>query len=191
MFSKNSEVLKIAEKVKGGNIIDIGAHIGTFTLALSALCKIQNGIAIKPSPKNFALLKKNLTINGLTNCHCEQAACYSSSGEMDFYEDTKNTALGSLRAGGTRRNSIKIKVKTIDNLVPKTWKSIALLKVDAEGADLDVLSGAKKTLKITEIVFVDVGLKEEHEEITSFLKKYGFSRVFDASNFLVLVKSQQ
>jgi hypothetical protein len=110
---------------------------------------------------------------------------------MDFYEDAKNTALGSLRAGGTRRNSIKIKVKTIDNLVPKTWKSIALLKVDAEGADLDVLSGAKKTLKITEIVFVDVGLKEEHEEITSFLKKYGFSRVFDASNFLVLVKSQQ
>ena len=191
MFSKNSEVLKIAEKVKGGNIIDIGAHIGTFTLALSALFKIQNCIAIEPSPKNFVLLKKNLTINGLANCHCEQAACYSSSGEMKFYEDAKNTALGSLRAGGTRRNSIKIKVKTVDDLVPKTWKSVALLKVDAEGADLDVLSGTKKILNMTKMVFVDVGLKEEHEEVTNFLEKYGFSRVSDASKFLVLTKPKQ
>ena len=74
-------------------------------------------------------------------------------------------------------SEIKIETKKLDSL---KIKRIKLLKVDAEGHELEVLMGSKETLKITEYICIDMGgekgefNKNTVSEVTNFLLDNNF-----------------
>lgn len=128
-------------------ILDVGAHVGVF--AMYAARKAHKGIvlAVEPHPINFKLLNLNVQINDLKNVLSFNTALTNYNGKAKLYIYA--------RPGGhsitIRRTNefIVVNAETIDNLFGRIgFKDIESLfvKINAEGAELEVLEGGRNTL---------------------------------------------
>lgn len=146
-------------------VIDVGANIGFFTLAALSNCEGATVHAFEPSPNSFALFSGCLSRNNLTDrVTANQLALSSEPGEMDFYlHSTEYGAYDGFR--DTRYSDVgdatltKVPVTTLDIYADKKkLKRLDLLKIDAEGAELSVLKGGRKTLSMLRpVVLFEVG----------------------------------
>jgi FkbM family methyltransferase len=132
----------------GMTVIDIGAHIGYYTL-IFAKCVGATGrvVAFEPLTVNFCLLRKKIELNKLRNVQAFPQAVFSRMQEMIITvpDDLPNSGDGSVyHARGTKRFSVPaIKLDTFcasSGLLPD------ILKMDVEGAEYDVLMGAEQTI---------------------------------------------
>ena len=135
----------------GMHIIDIGAHIGLFSVYTSQLTGAEGKvICFEPTPGTFSLLQQTLKLNHCENVIAVQAAVSDKDGTANFYisaiqqEGNNSNSLVKNR-DEKDLNSYEVKLETIDGIV-KTYKlKPSLIKIDAEGAELDVLKGGLKT----------------------------------------------
>lgn len=148
------------QTIKPGNTcIDVGAHIGIYTVYMA---KLSNGnvFSFEPTPDSFKTLKKVVAIN-----HCEDRvtilpiAIDQTTGKASFYLNSSILS-GSDATRVAEANSLvyvdfgktshkeKIEVDTIsiDDFAEKNKRKINFIKIDAEGAELNVLKGAGKTI---------------------------------------------
>lgn len=176
-------LLKIFEKysdgeirVKSGDVvIDVGANIGEFTVSVSHLA--SSIIAIDPDPNVQSSLKRNT--EEISNASIYQVALSNSNGEADFFINTRD-ADSSLVMPQAYSEMIKVRVCSLDKLVEEAGiEKVDFLKVEAEGWEPEILSGASRTLAITQKIAVDAG-PERHgeptvEPVTKLLKHAGFN----------------
>lgn len=130
---------------KAGNIvIDIGAYVGMYSIKASQLVG-PNGfvVAVEPLPDNIVYLKNNL--KGLSNTRVEKVALSDYIGKGKLYTSPSSAAHSMVYA---QDNYVVVRVTTLDELV-KRWRfaRVDYIKMDAEGSDLRILKGAKKTLQ--------------------------------------------
>ncbi|MBE3128584.1 MAG: FkbM family methyltransferase [Actinobacteria bacterium] len=132
-------------ELDSGNFIDVGANIGKFSVivAKNLYGKVY---AIEPHPQTFDILRKNIKLNNLKNVEAINFACSSKKGDIDLYIDERGTLGHSIKADSKSVGKRKIKVKAIclDDL---EIDNVKLIKIDVEGAESDVLKGAKKILE--------------------------------------------
>jgi len=69
----------------GDTFLDIGAHVGFFTVTIGLSSKTTKIIAFEPNPKNFQILEANTAANGLTNVVCEPIAISDQEGTGTLY----------------------------------------------------------------------------------------------------------
>lgn len=153
--SYESENFELLEKscVPGAVVLDIGAHIGLFSV-IAAQVTGKNGkvYAFEPAPSTFALLQKAVVIN-----HEEQVietfqqAVGKAKGKITFFvSDNQADNSNSLVNYKDDRDlhGIKVAVTTVDDLVKeKNINRVDFMKIDVEGAEFDTLQGAIATLK--------------------------------------------
>lgn len=156
-----------------GIFIDIGAHIGKYTVPIAK--KLGNKgkvVAIEPDPDNFRALLQNIAVNNLYNVIPIQVACSSDNGETLLYKHPLDPS-GNSMVHKSRR-SIVVQTKTLDTIVKDLGLTdVRLIKIDVEGAELDVLKGASNTLsKFDDLTIV---IESRHKEIIPFLQNFGFS----------------
>lgn len=135
---------KIYEKLwspkEGDTVLDAGAYVGMFTVRASELVgKSGRVIAIEPEPRNFAYLERNT--EGLGNVTLIKAIASSWEGKGRLY---LSGASPCHTTAYKHRNSIEIRQITLDSLNTKA----DFVKIDAEGAELDILGGAEKLLSM-------------------------------------------
>lgn len=129
-------------------VLDIGAHDGYFTLLASRKVGEKGKvIAFEPSPKERRLLQLNLKINRCKNVKVEPYALSSQVGESTFYvvvgHDTGCNSLKLPRVSEPTKE-IKVSTATLDDYLSKTEiGSVDFMKIDAEGAELEIFKGAK------------------------------------------------
>jgi FkbM family methyltransferase len=137
------------ELAPGATFIDVGANVGYFALLASQrVGPLGTVIAIEPSRRTADLLERNATRNGaplvLEQCACtDDDAC----GTVALFQgaDSGETSLASGAAGSQR--SEQIPAKTLDRIVRERGLTrVDVIKIDVEGAEYQVLSGAKRTL---------------------------------------------
>jgi len=183
-------------KVKPGmTVVDIGAHIGTFTLLASKRAGNKGRvIAVEAELKNFDQLKKNLEINEIKNVIPVNIALSDFNGQKDFYI-TKGSGCHSFSANAGQEviNKIKTGVKSLDTLIKElNIEKIDLIKIDTEGAELEILKGARETLiKNPEMKMVIAAYHYPKEilEVVDYLKKLNFSsRILPGVFSLVVVE---
>jgi FkbM family methyltransferase len=138
------------ELVPSDVIVDVGAHSGE--LGLWAEKFGSQYLAIEPDPAAFGALSRNLPQAKKVNC-----AAGKQAGRLPFYLAT-STGDSSFEIA-ERRKPIEVKVETLDVLVNSFFPggNIAILKIEAEGFEPEVLEGAREVLKRTELVTVDAG----------------------------------
>lgn len=124
--------------------IDVGAHIGYYTI-LFAKCVGPTGqvISLEPFPANFALLQKNIELNDMSQVRAFHEAVFSCAGELTISapDDLLNSGDASVvHKHGTKQ--FRVPAVTLDSLCSRP----DFLKVDVEGAEYDVLLGAKETI---------------------------------------------
>lgn len=136
-------------------IIDIGAHIGTFTVR--ACRKIKGKglvVAIEPEPSNLWYLVINLSINKCKNVKIIRAACSDSDGYDYLY--LHGFTGHSIVIHSKER--IPVRTLRLDTLSSKlkcflSDKNVSI-KMNAEGAELRILQGATETLRYCNVIVI-------------------------------------
>jgi FkbM family methyltransferase len=128
---------------EGMTAVDVGAAVGLFSLTLARLVgSTGRVVAIEPAERNIQLLKKNVRRNGLqVEVVCAAASC--DNGVRDFFLTDSSDSHAFFRHPLIAPKSV-VKVRTVrlDSLMSE----LDFLKVDVEGAELDVLAGAGSLL---------------------------------------------
>lgn len=130
----------------GGVFIDVGANIGYFSIiGARSVGPTGRVYAFEPMDETYRLLRKNLSLNKLTNVEAVNLACFSSSGRvaMERTCDSGTSHLSFIES----ENSKTVCVTTLDEFVAQSGiKRIDVIKIDTEGCDLEVLKGARQTI---------------------------------------------
>lgn len=171
-------------------IIDVGVAHGTYELyenfPKSQILLIE---PIEEFNSHLEKIKNKYDSVSIFNC-----AVGSNEGKMtiNVHDDLMGSSLYN-EAEGEDTDGIKreIDIKTLDQLCSKyiggTQK--ALLKIDVQGAELDVMNGAKKLLENIEIIVLEVSLHKffingpELYDVMNYMNKIGFV-VYDIFGFL-------
>lgn len=132
----------------GMTVLDIGAHIGYFTL-LFAKCAGSTGrvVSFEPLPTNFALLQKNLRLNHLQNAQAIPKAVFSQTAEIMINIPGDHLTSGDAsvyRVVGSKQ--LLVPATTLDSFCASSGYRPDFLKMDVEGAEYDVLMGGKETI---------------------------------------------
>lgn len=173
--------------------IDVGAYVGTYSIPIAkAHNKSTRVIAIEPAPQSFALLKKHIEMNEVReNVQTLNVACCDSSRDADF--DFKHSILFSERPLSSenyicvddnaeeRESLIKVKAISLDDYLKENEIKPNYMKIDVEGSELQVLRGAKETLrKVRPIVFCELHKFNWHmfdtseQELLDLLSEVGY-----------------
>lgn len=141
----------VKNEIKPGDIvIDVGANIGYYTLIFAKLVgKTGKVIAFEPEPKNFQLLKKNIAINELTNVIIEQKIVSDKNEKIKLFLADSGIVGHRINPIKNTTNFIEVDSVTLDNYlqINNLNKKINFLKIDVEGAEMQVLEGAKCILE--------------------------------------------
>ncbi len=130
-----------------GPILDIGGHIGCFSLMASALRSTLPIYCFEPHAGNFELLKKNLKDNGARNVVAKQLAVSDTVGEVELQlsrEDLNHSLVSAIEPTGLVQ---KTQSTTLEQIFEKEKIGhCGLLKLDCEGSEYDILHSAPKSI---------------------------------------------
>ena len=160
---------------KGDTVIDVGANIGTISLALTKrLGKLGKCHAIEPHPRIYKYLKNNIALNNLEQQIETYHVALGENEKTVLFSDQSDDSNNQVSENGP----INIEVKKLDDIV--NLANIQLLKIDVEGYEYEVLKGAKNIAMNSKLIYLECipELLEKYnageEQLVSLLKKYGF-----------------
>ena len=146
-------------------MIDVGAHIGTYAVPIAQTVGSPGRVlAIEPVEEHYVLLERNLERNHLTDRVLTFHAL--AGGEAKFHLGAQAGNSGSARfAGKGGARNVQFPGVRVDDIAPS---GVALMKVDVEGMEADVLRSARQLLhRDRPIVIFETGTGSDIREVTS------------------------
>jgi FkbM family methyltransferase len=142
----------IETTLKPGDVfIDVGAHVGYFTLlAARRVTEAGTILSIEPNPAALEELHQNVERSRLNNVLIAHTACGDSDESVRLYLHTEsNSSMASLSAANaTGGIEVDVACSTLDDLCAERGVARAhLIKIDVEGAELSVLRGMDRILR--------------------------------------------
>ena len=138
----------------GSTVVDVGANIGYNTLhAARRAGPSGRVIAIEPTPDNLAVLRRNVAAAGLGNVVIEAKAAGRVAGRRDLFVRGAVSAVNSLfplSCYASVTDVFPVPVVPLDDLVDEA----DVVKIDVEGAGLDVLEGMPRMLRAAQVVLI-------------------------------------
>jgi FkbM family methyltransferase len=133
----------------GMTVVDVGANIGVYTLLAARAATSGRVIAFEPDDTSAALLERNVTANRFANVTVVKKALASFSGVTRLFVVAGHPALASLASSNARgsNRSVEVEVARLDDeLAELGVDTVNIVKLDAQGAELDILEGAERTI---------------------------------------------
>jgi FkbM family methyltransferase len=131
--------------VENGTFIDVGANIGYWSLFVAARSPNVQIVACEMDEENLALLKKNLS-PFMNQVKLIEAAISATDGELQISMDPlgreSSIMEGMSFSGGVVK---RVPARSLDGML-KEFARVALIKIDVEGAEAAVLSGARQLI---------------------------------------------
>jgi FkbM family methyltransferase len=156
----------------GSTVVDIGANIGTHTLAFAQWVGAGRVISIEPQPAIFGLLTANCLLNARWNVDLVNAVCSHTPGWVQIaldYAEIENCGAVAFRTQPEPRRWMpwnkathpqrpvglnNVPVVRLDDLIGD--RQVDFLKLDVEGMELECLQGAQRTLRISRpVIFME------------------------------------
>jgi FkbM family methyltransferase len=161
----------------GDTVVDVGSFIGTHALSFAGAVGITGKVyAFEPNKFSYYCLSGNIVINNMFTIDAYNIALAVNEGSLEFPCIDIGAIMVPANFGGYRSEKnydgkrIKMECNNLDNFNLQNCK---LIKVDAEGMNLDVLKGSKKTISKYK-PFIAVEIEDEDTDLL-----YDFIRNFD------------
>lgn len=197
IFSNGSAEIKLLESLldEGDGFVDVGANIGTLTLT-GANRVGQKGqvIAVEPSSRLTEALRLSVSQNGMSQVDIVQAAAAEEEGKEEFYLSEGSSGVGSFLRDyvsrfATPRKCI-VKVISLDSLIHMVKiKTVRLVKIDVEGAELRVISGAQRFIeRFTPFICCEFNPQSlraagrDYLELFNSLRELGYRKFYDVGS---------
>ena len=139
----------VKANVRNGSIaVDVGAHIGYYSLLLSRLVGPTGQVySFEPVPPNFSFLTENLKMNGCANVEAVNRAVLDRQTQIrvDLPEGDP-LPIGVSFADASQAGSVKVETVSLDEYLLARTLKVDFLKVDAECAEDMVLTGARRLI---------------------------------------------
>lgn len=193
----------------GDVMVDVGANIGTNTLEAASLVGPGGRVyAVEAHPRTHRFLAANIRLNQFGNVVTFNTAVGCESGSITFtdshYDDMNRVdergRLPEFRplaiASGfplEKKLGIEVPMRRLDDLLSGEARPIRLLKIDVEGYEKFVLTGASDTLAKTEAIFIEMEPENfrvfgyGNEDVAEILSSRGFT-LYDIDDAGRLVK---
>lgn len=153
----------------GSVVLDVGANVGAYALwqfrnmgATSAPGGVI--VAVEAAPTTAARLRRNVELNDAgAVVRVEQVAVWSRSGDVEFLDSARQTSTAGIAATANRAlldepTTVTIPALTLEDLCERAGvggREIAILKLDVEGAELEIIRAAAAALQRVERVVVE------------------------------------
>jgi len=148
---------------EGDTVLDIGAHIGYYTLIFAELVGETGKVyAFEPDPNNFKLLKKNIRVNNYSNVVLINKGVSDKTGNVKFYPRSDgNTGGGRINPIdiNIHKKPIEIDVVSLDDYFSGT---VNFIKMDIEGSETMALRGMKNILKGNVKILIEGNMDSEY-----------------------------
>jgi len=154
---------------KGMTVLDLGAHIGYYTLLAAKLVGPEGKVfAFEAAPENFYFLKRNVELNQYHNINLIQKAVSDKTGEATFYLDSESWG-HSLAPLVKSKKSITVSTISLDDFLQDDIV-VDFVKINIEGAEGRAINGMNRLLRKgnTKYIMVDFHLNELETQGSSF-----------------------
>ena len=168
-------------------LIDIGSNIGEFSyFVLHKYKQDINVFCFDPDPIVIKCIENNLSN---FDFNLKPIALSDKNGESTFWLKPES-ADSSLHKSSSDSVEFKVQTRTLDQVFSEiNFSRPALLKMDAEGHEPEVLEGGRKTLERIDFITIDGGLERSgnstSKEVARILHETGFNQVSISSNHIV------
>ena len=133
----------------GDTVVDVGAHVGAFTLLFAGLVPEGRVVALEPTPGSFARLCENLDRNDLRwRVTAINTAVGREQGSVGFKSGVATTGNRIVAAGMDATGAIEVPCTTLDRLVDEAGlERVDFVKIDTEGFEENVILGGQQFLE--------------------------------------------
>jgi FkbM family methyltransferase len=189
MTLREEDIVQRFQPKKGDSVIDIGAHIGHYTIIASKRVGLNGQVvAIEADPNNFEMLNRNIELNKLTNVIALNYAVYSRPAKIKLYlagQESGHTIYSTVMSDRAQSEEkfVDVEANTLDLLLQSNGikqEDVNWIKIDVEGAEYEVLKGATNILSkskdislLIEIHNLSLGMNQ-YKPISEFLNSYHF-----------------
>lgn len=179
-------VYQVDELKNCKRIIDVGAHIGAFAIyMLNNIRGVETIVCFEPQKESFEMLVANLSrYKGIRPLRAALSNV-NKKGRLYIHDFS---AAHSLRIVQRAERYENVRVRRLDDI---TKGPVDLIKIDAEGAEAEILRGAERTLRAHKpLLLIETGhFKGETNQINKELRRLGYHGVLlDAKEPIIFAK---
>jgi len=180
---------------KTDTVVDVGAHIGLFSLHASQYCTEGKIYAFEPIKENYEILRSNVQMNRLSNIQTENCAISKSNSKITIYQSDDES--GHSKFIQTDK-PVEVTSRSLNNFFKeKDLKKCNLLKLDCEGSEYEIIEGLEDSNfeKIDKMI-IEYHLADTNPEMLEKMKnklrlfsyKISIDPLFKDIGFLYAVK---
>lgn len=155
-------ILRLLSKMEKPIFLDIGANVGYFSISLAAENPNAKIFSFEPSKRNAYVFSKSIKSNNFSNIHLIKKAVHSKNEKLILESKLFNSGSGSLCKMFGKDEVIdellfkeEVECTRLDNFfVENNISRCDILKIDVQGAELEVLYSAEKYLKEKKIDYL-------------------------------------
>ncbi|MBY0508825.1 MAG: FkbM family methyltransferase [Rhodospirillaceae bacterium] len=178
----------------GDVVVDVGANVGFFTTLLATLTGPTGRVlSFEPGAGNLARLHRHIAINAFEHVTVVEQPASAVAGEVEFFINSDNSGGNALWDVGSFPGNeksaaaplpLKLLATTVDDEIKRLGlPAPKLIKIDTEGAELEVLRGCRHLLTGQRTPFV---IAESHpfglakmnaslKELRTFMAGFGYA----------------
>jgi len=161
-------ILKALVPQKNGAFVDVGVNLGQTLIKLKALFPQQKYLGFEPNPVCLFYCRELIENNRFTNCEIVPVGLSDTtgivvlSGTSDI--DAAGTIIENFRTSKKLTSTQFVPVFKFEDVVtPATKEKIGFVKIDVEGAELEVLSGLRNKIA-TDRPFISCEILPAYQE---------------------------
>ena len=171
-YEYNKRILFEKAVQPGMTVFDIGAHAGFYSLLASVLVGPGGRVvAFEPLPRNIKFLMEHLRLNRVHNVQVVEAAVADVDGVAPF-----DTGIGSSFGHLANQGQLEVRTVTLDSMIDRgRIPAPHVIKIDVEGAEYRLLTGAANTLNEHHpVLFLATHGKDQHGDCLGLLHECGY-----------------
>jgi FkbM family methyltransferase len=174
---------------EGDHVMDIGANVGVYTVLLSRAVGEKGSVtAFEADPHTMSRLREQISHARLSNVSLHECAVSDKSGELTFSSADSAAMRHISRSPDTVAAGIKVRCLALDDFQP--WQKFDVIKLDIEGAEPLVFSGASKRFEqappdvlLFEVSGLSKGYGYSTDQVISLLERASYkTAIYDVSN---------
>lgn len=167
--------LAAVEQAPSGQVLDIGANVGLYAL-LAAMISDRPVCAVEPTPDLAQAARDLAQLNGL-DISVEELALGDSSGTATLYLSDRTDSSNSLNPNFRRHSrEIEVELRTVDEHVERTGQVPAIMKIDTETTEPQVITGAFRTIaEHRPWIFVELLVNRSEQELREAIAPHGYT----------------